>query len=809
MKDNRPAVIINNTSFPSVLVPDAEKSTHEYGLKIGKSIEWEWFSRTGGNSCRYYDQWLNFHKLRLYARGEQPIAKYKNSFAINGSLEHINLDWSIVPVIPSFVDRVVNGISERMYKVRAEAVDIMSAEKKNAFQDMVEANMNAKEALINIEKDFGVNGFDIPQQDVPDDQTDLNLYMQLNYKPGIEIAEEVAIDTVFNMNDYAEVQKKVVYDITTLGIGIAKHEFQQNNGIVTSYVDPQNVVYSYVEERNFNDAFYWGEVKRTPLTELYKIKPDISEDEMTKITQYGSAFYDYYGIMRNYVNDIFQKDSVTLLYFNYKTTHRFTYKKKKNDNGFEKVIKKDSSFNPEPNEKFEKVSIPKDVWYEGILVLGSSILLKWQMAENMVRPESPSQMALSNYVAFAPRMYKGVIESLTRRMIPFADQVQLGFLKKQQILSRLIPDGVFIDADGVNEVELGTGAAQTPEEALRMYFQFGSVIGRSQTQDGEYNHAKIPIQEITTSSGQNKLVAINNEIDANLNLLSLCTGIMKDASNPDPNSLVGLQKLAAANSNTATRHILQGMLDIARRMATAVSLRLADVLQYSDMKDELTMQIGKYSVATLEDIKNLYLHNFGIFIEVAPDEEEKALLEQNIQQALAKENIYLEDAIDIRSVNNIKLANELLKKKRKDRDKKKMEEEKVRTDMQTQGNIQSAQAANQAKMQYAQAETQGKAGLSRQEHKQKMEQMREEAALKKELMKEEFGYQMQLKGTTDAVVEQREDKKEKAKDDRTKIQATQQSKLIEQRQRNLPSQNFESSVDNIGDGFDFSEFTPR
>ena len=263
-----------------------------------------------------------------------------------------------------------------------------------------------------------------------------------------------------------------------------------------------------------------------------------------------------------------------------------------------------------------------------------------------------------------------------------------------------------------------------------------------------------------------------------------------------------------ANSNTATRHILQGMLDIARRMATAVSLRLADVLQYSDMKDELTMQIGKYSVATLEDIKNLYLHNFGIFIEVAPDEEEKALLEQNIQQALAKENIYLEDAIDIRSVNNIKLANELLKKKRKDRDKKKMEEEKVRTDMQTQGNIQSAQAANQAKMQYAQAETQGKAGLSQQEHQQKMEQMREEAALKKELMKEEFGYQMQLKGTTDAVVEQREDKKEKAKDDRTKIQATQQSKLIEQRQRNLPSQNFESSDDSL-DGFSLGEFDPR
>lgn len=808
MKATQPAIVIDQATFPSVLTPDYEKATDDYGLRIGRAISYEWFSRTGGNSCRYYDQWLTFHKLRLYARGEQPIAKYKNSFSVSGSLEHINLDWSIVPVIPAFLDRVVNGISERMYKVRAEAVDIMSAEKKNAFQDMVEANMNAKDALVNIKKDFGVDAFDIPVQDIPEDQTELNLYMQLKYKPSIEIAEECAIETVLNTNKFYETQKKIIYDIATLGIGIGKHEFEVNNGIVAKYVDPQNVVYSYTESRTFDDCFYWGEVKRVPLTEIYKIKPDISDEEMEKVAQYGSAFYDYYGIMRNYVNDLFQRDTVTLLYFNYKTTHHFTYKKKKTASGFEKVIKKDSNFNPDPNEHFEKVTIPKDVWYEGILVIGSNILLKWEMAENMVRPESPSQMAYPNYFACAPHMYKGVIESLTRRMIPLADQVQLSFLKKQQILSRLIPDGVFIDVDGVNEVDLGKGANQTATEALQMYFQFGSVIGRSQTQDGDYNHAKIPIHEIQTSSGQNKLAAINAEIDANLNLMSLCTGITKDASNPDPDSLVGLQKLAAANSNTATRHILQAMLEITQRIATAVSLRIADVLRYADFKEELIMQIGKYSVATLNDIRNLYLHNFGIYLEVAPDEEERAMLESNIQQALANGNINLEDAIDIREVNNIKLANQLLKKLRKDRDKQRMAEKKADIDMQTQGNIQSANAANQAKMQYAQIELQGKSSLSAQEHQQKMEQMREEAKLKSGLMEKEFQFNLQLTGAENSVIEQREDKKEKAKDDRTKIQATQQSKLIEQRQRNLPSQNFESSNDYIGD-LSLDEFDPR
>jgi len=809
MQSQPPAVILNATSFPSVLVSDAEKETKEYGLKIAQSVQWEWFSRTGGNSCRFYDQWINFNKLRLYARGEQPISKYKNSFSVNGSLEHINLDWSIVPAIPNFVDLVVNGINERLYKVKAEAVDIMSSEKKNAFQQMVESNMLAKDVLISIEKNFGVNAFDIPQNDVPEDQTELSLYMQLKYKPSIEIAEEVAIDTIFKRNQYDEIKKQVDYDITTLGVGISKHEFEENNGITLSYVDPQNVVYSYTESPTFDDVFYWGEVKRVPLTELYKINPDITKDEMTDISRFGSAFYDYYGIMRNYSNDLFQKDTVTLLFFNYKTTHNFTYKKKRLDNGFEKVIKKGSGFNPAPNDKFEKVSIPKDVWYEGIMVLGSNILLKWEMAKNMVRPESPSQMALSNYVACAPRMYKGVIESLTRRMIPFADQIQLCFLKKQQILSKLMPDGVFIDADGINEVDLGTGATYNPEDALRMYFQTGSVIGRSLTQEGEFNHGKIPIQELSTSSGQNKLQAINGEIDSNLNMMSLCTGIQKNASNPDPNSLVGLQKLAAANSNTATRHILQASMFITKRMADAVSIRLSDVLQYSDFREELAMQIGKYSVATLEDIKNLYLHSFGIFIEVAPDEEERAQLDMNINQALAKENINLEDAIDIRSVNNIKLANELLKKKRKDRDKQKMADEKARMEMQTQGNIQSAEASSNAKMQYVQAEGQQKLGLSQAVHSQEMEKLNKEAELKMMLMEKEFNYNMQLRGAETELVESREEKKENAKDNRTKIQATQQSKLIEQRQRNLPSQNFESSNDSMEESLSLAEFEPR
>jgi hypothetical protein len=342
-------------------------------------------------------------------------------------------------------------------------------------------------------------------------------------------------------------------------------------------------------------------------------------------------------------------------------------------------------------ERFERIEKRIDVWYEGVMVMGSSYLLKWELAKNMVRPKSATQYALPQYIAVAPRMYKGVIESLTRRMIPFADLIQLTHLKLQQVLQRVVPDGVYIDADGINEVDLGTGAAYNPEDALRLYFQTGSVIGRSSTIDGEFNHGKIPIQELNTNSGQGKITALINAYNQYLSMIRDVTGLneARDASSPNPDALVGVQKLAALNSNTATRHILEGSLFITRRLSEALSCRVADILEYSDFKEQFTMQIGKYAVGILNEIKELYIYDFGVFIEVSPDEDQKAQLEANIQMALQRDQISLEDAIDIRQMKNLKLANELLKFKRKQKQKQDMEQEQQKIQMQTQGNIQS------------------------------------------------------------------------------------------------------------------------
>ena len=799
---------IKAASFPSQLATDTEKASKEFGLLVGNAICYEWFKKDS-HSCRFYSQWRDFHRLRLYARGEQPIGKYKNELAIDGDLSYLNIDWTPVPILPKFIDIVVNGMSERLFKVKAYAQDAMSQEHRNQYQKQLEGQVAAKSLLETIQQGTGVNPFMMSPDQLPSDDDEMKLHMQLKYKPAIEIAEEEAINTIFDSNKYDDIRSRLDYDATVIGISIAKQEFLEGSGIQISYVDPANVVYSYTEDPKFKDCFYWGEIKTIPLTELYKIDQTLTSKQVEEITQYSSAWYNYFNVGAVYQNDMFFKDTCTLLYFNYKTTKKIVYKKKTLDNGGIRIIQKDDTFNPPQDMMdeagFEKIEKTIDVWYEGIMVMGTNIILKWELAKNMVRPKSATQHAIPNYVACAPRMYKGAIESLVRRMIPFADLIQITHLKLQQVINRVVPDGVFIDADGLSEIDLGTGNAYNPEDALRLYFQTGSVIGRSFTGDGEFNNAKVPITQLTSNSGSNKTQMLLANYNHYLDMIRSVTGLneARDGSTPDPNSLVGVQKLAALNSNTATRHILDSGFYIYKTLAEAITYRISDILEYAEFKDEFINQIGKYNVNLLDEIKDLYIYDFGIFIEVAPDEEQRQQLEENIQIALKTGGIDLEDAIDIRELRNLKVANQLLKLKRV---KKQDREEKMKMQSQaitSQQQLQSQQMAAQTAMQKIQGELQAKVQLKESESNFDIKKMQIEAQLKLNLMEKEFGFNMQLAQVNANDLLHREQAKEAAKADRISQQNTEHSKLIDQKKNDLPPLTFSSNEDSL-DGFNLA-----
>ena len=797
-------ITIPTTVFPNQFVSDTEKATVEYGLMIGNAIQWEWFSKDQG-SCRFYDRMGRYHRLRMYARGEQSIEKYKSEMAVDGDLSHLNLDWTPVPIIPKFVDIVVNGMSDRLFKVKAFAQDAMSQAKRSKYQDMVEGQMVAKDILTSIQNTTGVDPFVMPPDQLPASDEELSLYMQLHYKPAIEIAEEEAINTILEENKWYDVRKRIDYDLTTIGVGVCKHEFLPGAGVEVCYVDPAYIVNSYTEDPNFGDVFYWGEVKTVPITELYKIDQSLTPEDIEKISQYSQSWYDYYNSSQYYDNSVFRKDTCTLLYYNYKTSKKVVFKKKILEGGGSRVIQKDDQFNP-PVEmmeegRFTKIEKVIDVWYNGIMVMGTNIVLKWELAENMVRPKSASQHALSNYIACAPRMYKGNYEPLAGRMIPFADLIQITHLKLQQVVAKVVPDGVFIDADGINEVDMGEGGTYTPEDALRLYFQTGSVVGRSYTSDGEFNNARVPITQLTSNSGASKLQMLIANYNHYLGMIRDVTGLneARDGSTPDSNALVGVQKLAAANSNTATRHILDASLSIFRSLSEALTYRVADILEYSDFKDDFANKIGKYNVSILNDIKDLYASDFGIFIEVSPDEEERAQLEANIQVALAQKNIDIEDAIDIREIKNLKLANQLLKMKRLKKQDQAEKMEMQKQAMISQQQLKSQEMASQTAMQKIQLETQAKIQILEAESNFDIRTLTAESELKKGLMAEEFSYNMQLAGIEANSISSINKQKEDAKDKRINIQSSNQSELINQRELKLPPKRFESNYDNKQD----------
>ena len=804
-----------NSFFPSQVVSDQEKVSESYGLQVGRAIQNEWFSSNTG-ATRYRSNQNTFHNLRLYARGEQPVQKYKDELSINGDLSYLNLDWKPVPILSKFVDIVVNGIADRSFDISTYSQDPYGVSKRSAYMESVIRDKQTEELNNFAQENFGINLFENPPETLPDSQEELDIHMQLTYKQGIEIAEETALNTLLDENRYDLTKRRTYLDLATLGIGAVKNNFSESEGVTVDYVDPAYLVYSYTEDPYFQDIYYAGEVKFVPINELKKQFPNLTQDQLERIQQQGTQNYGVFDTnVSNEYNNNRDSNVIQVLYFNYKTYMNEVYKVKETSTGATKIIVRDDQFDPPVEmleEQFGKMSRSLEVLYEGVMIVGTDIMLKWEMAKNMMRPKSDVSKVKMNYAITAPRMYKGRIESLVSKCTGFADMVQLTHLKLQQVLQRMIPDGVYLDADGINEVDLGNGTNYNPQEALNMFFQTGSIIGRSFTQEGDMNPGKVPIQEVPTGSGGAKLQTLISTYNYYLQMIRDVTGLneARDGSTPDSRALVGVQKLAAANSNTATRHILDSGLYLTRELCECLSLRISDIIEYHPAKEAFITKIGRFNVGILEEMSELYMHDFGISLELMPDEEESQMLENNVQIALQQGSIDLSDAIDIREVRNIKLANQLLKVKQKQRQARLQEEQQANIQAQSQANAQAQQVAAQAEIQKDQALFQTKSQLEQLKGTLKQQEMSAEVTAKKELMELEFQYNMQLKGLEVEKNKAKETEMEDRKDQRTRIQGTQQSEMIEQRKNDSPAKNFESSGNDVmGGGFGLGAFDPK
>ena len=794
----------NNSSFPNQVVPDAEKATLEYGLAVGRAIEGEWFRnyRGGAGMSGYAVNYNHYHTLRLYARGEQPVQKYKDELAIDGDLSYLNLDWKPVPVLSKFVDIVVNGIADRSYEINAYAQDPVCSRQRTAYARGLMTDIVAKDFLKEAKNVLNVDGFNSANPDAaPQDKEELAVHLQMDFKQSVEVAEEEVINTILDKNKYDLTRQRVCYDLTVLGIGALKTRWDRARGVVVEYVDPATLVYSYTEDPNFENLYYAGEVKSVSLQDLKTQFPGLTNEEMETIQKYpGNAEY-----LRNY-NGRNDDLTVQVLYFEYKTYSDQVFKIKKNAYGLEKALEKPDTFNPEPNDNFERVSRTIETLYTGAKVLGHPMMMQWKLSENMTRPTADTNKVYLNYAVCAPRMYKGRIESLVSRVTGFADMIQLTHLKIQQVLARVVPDGVFLDVDGLAEVDLGNGTNYNPREALNMYFQTGSIVGRSSTVDGDPNRGKVPIQELQSGSGGAKIQSLIQTYQYYLQMIRDVTGLneARDGSMPDKQSLVGLQKLAAANSNVATRHILQAQLFLTLRACENVSLRVADSLKFPLTRNALENSISQYNVGTLDELVNLNTHDFGIFLNLEPDEEQKAKLEENIQVALKSGQIDLEDAIDIREVRNIQLANRFLKYRRKKKAEAAQQAAQANIQAQAKANQETAEKAAMVEMQKQQALAETQVQIEQAKSQFEIQRLQTEAQLKQQLLEVSFGHNVQLEQLKIDRDTTREREIEDRKDKRTRISGTQQSEMISQRKNDSGPTNFTETED--PKGLDLSAF---
>ena len=779
---------------PDPFASSEEKATEEYGLKMGKLIEHEWFYIQSGNTySKYYDKRLKFDELRKYARGEHDTGLVKKLITDGTDGEsYTNYDWRPIQLLPKFIKLVVNQMLERLYEIDAQAIDGISQGLRDDYKDILLKNMYAKDMLSDAKDMLGIDLVPQGLGEIPDSEAEIDLHMKLQYKPAIEIAVEQALKYTLELNEYDETQKMLLKDLVEIGVAALHHRTDPVKGIVAEYRDPANMVWAYPTRPNFDNVYYYGSVRRLTLTEVQRLSgKKFTPDELVKYQNVSNEWQNYNGVSNEfwYRGEDLNSWMVDVLDFTYKTTKVSKFKKKYKPNGGYSITEKPSDFAKseeqlikEELQGFVDYDILEDVsevWYEGSLIIGSDMIFNYRECSNMVRPEGfINNKVMSNYVVYAPELYQGRIQSLVERVRQYIDQLQQIQTKIQQFVAKAKPNGIWIDVDGLQELDLGDGNSFDALDLIRYYDETGNLLGTSRLSDGGYTNGALPIKELNNGAMAG-LEQLMNAYNFHFQMFRDAIGIGQgaDGALPDPRTSVGALEQQQIVSNVATRYVLDAQLKMTQYLANGLSLRLKDIFQYSNLRDAYINSIGRVNVDVLESIQHLHLHDFGITIKLKPSAQDRAMLEQNINNEIAAGNLGTEDGIDIRKIPNISLANEMLKVRKEKRLREAHQREIEKIEANGKANEQAAMATSQAKQQEIAFENEAKKELELLARESVMMKIEKELEAKRLLMADEYYYQTGIQVEMDKNKKNMEEYKEDRKDKRTAIQATQQSKM--------------------------------
>ena len=706
-------------SFPDPLADREKKSSKEYGLQYAKAIHAQWGKQTDSSSLIGKRNKV-FERNRDYANGNQDTSIYKqllNSLSPNkgdGSL--LNLDFTPVPILPKFVRVVANKILSRNPYPNLESVDPLSSSEKNKKKDKLRVQVENRAALLQLKETSGLV-LDMDPEEIPESLEEAEIFLDTNIKTDAEIAAQIATNMTLQWSNFNDTTyRRCVNDIVTLGLCVSKRNNDPSYGISVEYVDPISFVHSYTEDPNFEDLVYAGHVERISIGELKRrMGGQMSEEEFKDIAQkvktnagndaadFGKTRYDEklqrveYGY-DNYMVDVlsFEFISVDCIYF----------EEKENQFGNSNFYMKGYEYKERKNSVFERTPHKMDVAsvYGGKYIIGTDKIFDYGPCKNVPKNIHDISKAKLSYSVAATNIRRMVPKSMVESCIGFADMLQLTHLKIQQAVAKAKPDGLIIDIEGLENVQLGKGGELQPLELHDIYEQTGVFYYRSKTPEGVPSAP--PIQQIPNAIRNiNEMIGLYNHY---MQLIRDTTGINEqmDGTTPKGDALVGVQQIAIHQGNNAIHDITNAALSLYKRVCQDVVKCIQIVPEDSVLFNIYTNAIGESNMGVLSSFRDLPMYNFGVMVVRDMEDKDKEYLEQNIQMAIQQGQIDLEDAMTVRNMKDINQAERLLMLRRKRRMKEQQETAAQNSQMQAQQAQQAAEAASQAEQQKIQMEAQ-------------------------------------------------------------------------------------------------------
>jgi len=779
--------------FPDPLAEQPKKLTKQYGLQYAKAIYSQW----GGvdiDGSLYSKRWREFEVSRDYANGTQDTSIYKQILSSldpnNGDGSMLSLDWTPVPIVPKFVKIVVNKIlSSKMYP-NVEAIDPLSRSEKDIEKNKIKIRVEERESI----EEAKASGLKVrvdPSQ-LPETPEEVEIFLESNLKTAAEVASQIGINLTLSWNDFDErIYRRNVEDLVNVGMAVVKRENDPNYGIVTKYVDPAYFIHSYTDDPNFSDIVYAGHIERMSISELKRVAGDQFTEEQYKnmaktvMNRYGnnpniigSSTYD--GNLDRY-NYGYDEYTIQVMDFEFVSVDNVIFEKKESAYGNIGFYHKGNKYSAPTNSVYDReaVYMQNSTLYGGCFIIGTEHIYNYGLKKNVPKNVHDLSRTRMSYSAIATNIRRMIPKSIVSGVIGFADQLQLSHLKIQQAIAKAKPDGLLVDIEGLENVQLGRGGELQPLDIQDIYEQTGVFYYRSKNPEGGFQNP--PVRPLdNTIRNINELIALYNHY---LRMIRDATGIneVMDGTSPKGDQLVGVRQQQLAAGNNALYDITNASLVLYRRVCEDIVKCLQIIPPKTILYQAYEKAIGKENMSVLSSFSKLPMYNFGVRVVSDMNDVDKAYLEQNIQVALAQKEIDLEDAIAIRQLRDIDQAERLLVVRRKKRIKQQQETAAMNSQMQAQMNQQTAMASSQGKMQEEQMKAQIDAQRIQIETQAKAQLMQLEYELKMQLenLKGNFGIAEQR--IESGVKQTLESEKEDRKDERVKKQAVQQSKLISQR----------------------------